>query len=256
MTKLQLLLEEANCLQYSATAIIESLQKNPEALAAVALTLGEISNLVTKMAPGILTAMKASFPAAVALLASPQFMIAAGVGVGVTVIALGGYKIIKKIKAKKELEGDGQGTGVDDELHELDRIEMWRRGIAEAEAESIAGGGVGTGTGTSVEGEFVTPMAGRRLLEEGTIKPGDLVETKLAAQAEKDRLKRAKTERKRAEKAGEKEKEKEKAEKEKIKRSASSSARSSFERGEKAEKPKKKETGGLKMLFKTKAEAA
>ncbi|KAK3059975.1 hypothetical protein LTS18_009623 [Coniosporium uncinatum] len=97
-------------------------------------------------------------------------------------------------------------------------------------------------------------MAGRRLLEEGTIKPGDLVGTKLAAQAEKDRLKRAKTERKRAEKAGEKEKEK--AEKERVKRSTSTSARSSSEKGERAEKPKKKEPSGLKMLFKTKAEAA
>ena len=146
--KVKHLLEEADCLQYSATAIIASLQKNPDAMAAVALTLAEISNLVSKMAPGAVLAVKGSAPAVFALLASPQFLIAAGVGVGITVVALGGYKIIKKIKAKHAEE-----TGMDEMLEfngDINRIDSWRRGIAEVEEQSI---------GTSVDGEFITPQA-------------------------------------------------------------------------------------------------
>lgn len=128
-------------------------------MAAVALTLAEISNIIKTMSPGVLMALKGSSPAVFALLASPQFLIAAGVGVGVTVVCLGGYKIIKRIKTRNaaeaeegrmeemlELEG-GAGVG-------LGRIEMWRRGISEAEEGSV---------GTSVEGEFVTPMAAMSL---------------------------------------------------------------------------------------------
>ncbi|MCJ1484570.1 hypothetical protein MMC06_004741 [Schaereria dolodes] len=161
--KVRLLLEEADCLQYSVTAIIASLQKNPEAMAAVALTLAEISNIVTKMAPGVLTAMKGSAPAVFALLASPQFMIAAGVGVGVTIVALGGFKIIKRIKAKQAAEDPGM-----DEMLEIggdvSRIESWRRGIAEVEEESL---------GTIVDGEFITPQAAamsRLSLHEGKVR--------------------------------------------------------------------------------------
>ena len=147
--KVKMMLEEADCLQYSATAIIASLQKNPDAMAAVALTLAEISNITSKMAPGVLVAMKGSAPAVFALLASPQFLIAAGVGVGVTIVALGGYKIIKKIKAKNAEQDPGM-----DEMFEIggdvSGIDNWRRGIAEAEEQSI---------GTSVDGEFITPEA-------------------------------------------------------------------------------------------------
>ena len=146
--KVKHLLEEADCLQYSAAAIIASLQKDPDAMAAVALTLAEISNLVSKMAPGAVLVMKGSAPAVFALLASPQFLIAAGVGVGITVVALGGYKIIKKIKAKH-----AEDTGMDEMLEfdgDISRIDSWRRGIAEVEEQSI---------GTSVDGEFITPQA-------------------------------------------------------------------------------------------------
>ena len=146
--KVKKILEEADCLQYSATAIIASLQKNPDAMAAVALTLAEISNLASKLAPGALMAMKGSAPAVFALLASPQFLIAAGVGVGITVVALGGYKIIKKIKAKH-----AEDTGMDEMLEfdgDINRIDSWRRGIAEVEEQSV---------GTSVDGEFITPQA-------------------------------------------------------------------------------------------------
>lgn len=147
--KVKMMLEEADCLQYSATAIISSLQRNPDAMAAVALTLAEISSIVSKMAPGALLALKGSSPAVFALLASPQFLVAAGVGVGVTIVALGGYKIIKKIRAKTAEEEPGM-----DEMLEISgdvsRIDTWRRGIAEVEEQSV---------GTSIDGEFITPHA-------------------------------------------------------------------------------------------------
>lgn len=149
INKVKGLLEEADCLQYSVSATIASLQKNPDAMAAVALTLAEISNLATKMAPGVLATLKGSAPAVFALLASPQFLIAGGVAVGVTIVALGGYKIIKRIRAKNAVEDPGM-----DEMLEIggdvSTIDNWRRGIAEAEEQSV---------GTSVDGEFITPEA-------------------------------------------------------------------------------------------------
>lgn len=163
MSILTRMLEEAHCLQHGATATIEHLQKNPDALAAVALTLAEISNIARAMAPGALGALAKSFPAAMALLVSPQFLIATGVGVGVVVVALGGYKIVKRIQDRKALEKeDGKLLEV---TPELDRIEMWRRGIADVEAESV---------GTTVDGEFVTPLASRMLVQEGRIRPEEL----------------------------------------------------------------------------------
>ncbi|KAI4096987.1 MAG: hypothetical protein L6R37_006875 [Teloschistes peruensis] len=148
VNKVKMLLEEAECLQYSATAMIASLQKNPDAMAAVALTLAEISNIASKMAPGALMALKGSAPTVFALLASPQFMIAAGVGIGITVVALGGYKIIKKIQAKHADDDPGMDEML--EVGDVSRIDNWRRGIAEVQAESV---------GTSVDGEFITPQA-------------------------------------------------------------------------------------------------
>lgn len=151
VNRAQWLLEEAHCVQHSATATIAHLQKNPEAMAAVALTLAEISNLVRKMAPGALSALKSVAPTVFALLSSPQFLIAAGVGIGVTVVMFGGYKIIKKIQSGNEKTD--QSTGMD-EVMELNqscsRVEMWRRGVADVEAASV---------GTSVDGEFITPRA-------------------------------------------------------------------------------------------------
>lgn len=196
MSGLQRLLDECNCLQHSVTAIIDNLQKNPDALAAVALTLAEISNMVSKMAPGALATMKGSFPAAVALLASPEFAIAVGVGVGVTVIALGGYKIIKKIKGEKEgsllLEaGERKEPGTPesemDSLREINRIELWRRGIADAEADSL---------GSTVDGEFITPMASKTLIQEGKLTEADL-KSRTDSDGKKKRRKRrsSKTER-------------------------------------------------------------
>jgi hypothetical protein len=229
MTKLNMLLEEANCLQYSVTSTIEHLQKNPEALAAVALTLAEVSNLASKMAPGALAAMKTSFPAVIALLASPQFLIAAGVGVGVTVVMLGGYKIIKRIKDKKEAEQQ-EVEAAPLELQEIEtdlsRIEMWRRGIADAHDGSV---------GTSVDGEFITPNASQRLIEEGVLRPEDL-----KARSESGHRKT-------------KNKEKENDKKSKARRSsrADSGSRAGSENKEKVkvEGRRKRAVGGLKMLF-------
>ncbi|TID20772.1 hypothetical protein E6O75_ATG05536 [Venturia nashicola] len=172
MSKITMLLDEANALQHSATGIIEHLQKNPDAMAAVALTLAEVSNLAAKMGPGALMAMKGSFPAVVALLASPQFLIAGGLAIGVTVVMLGGFKIVQRIKEKNENErGLEMGMPMEAEVAtpielqeletgELDRIEIWRRGIADAAAQS---------QGSIVEGEFITPGAEQWLIDEGVL---------------------------------------------------------------------------------------
>lgn len=250
MTTLQQLLDECNCLQHSVTATIDNLQKNPDALAAVALTLGEISTLAAKMAPGALASLKTAFPAVIALLASPQFAIAAGVGVGVTVIAFGGYKIVKRIKANKaekaellaadalEYGGagnDSPGASDVDELREINRIENWRRGIAEVEAESM---------GTSVDGEFVTPAATRTLIEEGRLKEGDL--KKREGRSEKRKEKKAKELKERGDRASGKKGER-KAEEKRVK--------DERKRVEKENAKVKGEPvgGGLRMLFKKSA---
>jgi hypothetical protein len=77
------LLVEADCVHRSATVTIAHLQKNPEAMAAVALTLAEISRLVSNMAPGVIASLRTSAPMIFSLLASPQFLIGAGVGIWV-----------------------------------------------------------------------------------------------------------------------------------------------------------------------------
>jgi hypothetical protein len=156
VAKAKILLEEADCIQHTATATMAHLQKNPDAMAAVALTLAEISTLVTKMAPGIVAGLKASAPGVFALLASPQFLIAAGVGVGVTIVMFGGYKIIKKLTTTNHDDNLARphAAGVDDlvelQSEHLSRVEVWRRGVADIGASSV---------GTSVDGEFITPAA-------------------------------------------------------------------------------------------------
>jgi hypothetical protein len=239
-SKITMLLEEANCLQYSVTQTIENLQKNPEALAAVSLTLAEISSIVGKMGPGVLMTLKGSFPAVAALLLSPQFMIAGGVAVGVTIVALGGYKIIKKIQADKEekaaampMAGRGRvDSGADviqlDELEpeELSRVEMWRRGIADVQAESA---------GTSVEGEFITPGATRQLVAAGVLDEDDL-KSRRSVRTKDDGERRPKSHRARSERS--------------VKTSKTSETRRSKTVKESSSK-KKKEPSGLKMLFRS-----
>jgi len=143
------LLDEAQCVKHSVTATIAMLQKNPDAMAAVGLTLAEISSLAKKLSPTVLMSMKTWAPAVFALLSSPQFLIAVGVAAGVTIVAFGGYKIVKRIQARGEM--DNQGA---EELllpvEDMGKINSWRRGIAEVAEES---------DGISVEGEFITPMA-------------------------------------------------------------------------------------------------
>lgn len=163
VTKCKMLLEEADCAGHSAKAIIGHLQKNPDTLAAVGLTLAEISTLASKMAPGALGMVAKSAPAVMALLISPQFLIAVGVSVGVTVIAIGGYKIVKRIKEKAADDNDkGMGGGADEaiDVHELDRIERWRRGIPE---DSLVDDNATVISGTSVEGEFISPFAAQSM---------------------------------------------------------------------------------------------
>ncbi|KAI1742873.1 hypothetical protein F4680DRAFT_410277 [Xylaria scruposa] len=168
MGTIENLLVEAQCMHHTATHIIEHLQGKPEAAAAVALTLAELSAILGKMSPSFLAVIKGGSPAIFALLASPQFLIAAGVTVGVTVVMFGGWKIIKRIKEAKEAEAlarmppmafeaqpaqiaqapqpveQGQpgyppypqsetSQGFDEALvveEELSTIETWRRGIA------------------------------------------------------------------------------------------------------------------------------
>lgn len=192
MQRIESFLEEAHCLQHTAGAIITHLQSKPEAAAAVALTLAELSSLLTKMSPGFLAVIKGGSPAVFSLLASPQFLIGAGVAVGVTVVMFGGWKIVKRIQeAKKEAEkpvefemqsglhqqqppppqpaggyGFAQGAafgraagsdGFDEALvleEELSTIESWRRGIAAYGDEGTA------------DLELISPEAERAMREQ------------------------------------------------------------------------------------------
>ncbi|ORY61739.1 uncharacterized protein BCR38DRAFT_312720 [Pseudomassariella vexata] len=103
MEQIEALLTEAHCIHHTANHMITHLQSNPEAAAAVALALAELSTLLGKMSPAFLGSVKAGSPAVFALLASPQFLIAAGVMTGVTVVMFGGWKIIKRIKEVQDM---------------------------------------------------------------------------------------------------------------------------------------------------------
>ncbi|KAJ4349656.1 uncharacterized protein N0V89_008273 [Didymosphaeria variabile] len=247
-SKITMLLDEANCLQYSVTSMIENLQKNPDALAAVALTLGEISTMLKKMGPSVLPILAKSFPAVVALLASPQFMIAGGVAVGVTIVALGGYKIVKKLQAQKEEQAQPMAMGMDmgpieeplmlDELEppELSRIEVWRRGIADVEAESA---------GTSVDGEFITPGATRHLAAEGVLDEDD-IKSRRSARSRKDGEHRSKSHKAKSVRSEATTKTAKTAKTATTAKSTSTTRSKTVK-----EKSKKKEPSGLKMLFRS-----
>ncbi|KAF2123903.1 hypothetical protein P153DRAFT_426781 [Dothidotthia symphoricarpi CBS 119687] len=277
-SKITMLLEEANCLQYSATTAIENLQKNPEALAAVSLTLAEISAIAGKMGPGVLATLKCSFPAVAALLLSPQFMIAGGVAVGVTIVALGGYKIMRKIQATKDedkrpiamaampampalpampvqprIEAVEEPNLLDElEPQELSRVEKWRRGIADIEAES---------GGTLVDGEFVTPGASKQLVAAGVLDEDDLKSRRsmrIREDGERRKSHRAKSERSvRSEKAGSVRSEKtshssrSKSGESRSKSGESKKSRSPKEPAAAPPKKKEKEPSGLRMLFRS-----
>ncbi|KAK4643859.1 hypothetical protein QC761_404460 [Podospora bellae-mahoneyi] len=176
MDKIEEFLQEADCVHASATNMIESLQQKPEAAAAVALSLAELSALVGKMSPAFLAFLKGGSPAVFALLASPQFLIGAGVAAGITVVMFGGWKIVKKMtgnappvkeqpiamralpmasgaqqhqqrlqeleaQAEQQSEASYQEPVVVDDVQELSSIEMWRRGIEPTfvEGTTVAG---------------------------------------------------------------------------------------------------------------------
>lgn len=169
--KIENLLDQAHCAQHSATAIITHLQERPDAAAAVALTLAELSGIITKLSPGFAAILKGTSPAIFALLASPQFLIGTGIAVGVTVIMFGGWKIVQRIAqgsvgAKQPMAYEAAAApppplqidnGVDEaivlETVEVDisSIDTWRRGIStEFELADM---------------ELMTPEAGRVVKE-------------------------------------------------------------------------------------------
>lgn len=106
MARIDTILDEAEAVQHSATSIIDHLQRKPEAAAAVALMLAELSTLLKTLGPGFLSVVKGGSPAVFALLASPQFLVAVGVTVGVTVVCFGGWKIVKRIKEAKAIAAE------------------------------------------------------------------------------------------------------------------------------------------------------
>lgn len=176
MDRIEDYLEEAQCVHHTASSMIENLQRNPEAAAAVALSLAELSALVGKMSPAFLAFLKGGSPAVFALLASPQFLIGAGVAVGVTVVMFGGWRIVKRLATGgKTLEApipmramsspavptaeqieaaralppppglpaiaSPSAAGYDEavvlrDVEELSSIETWRRGISAFGAET------------------------------------------------------------------------------------------------------------------------
>lgn len=164
------LLDEAKCVHHSATATMTHLQQNPDAAAAVALSLAELSSLVKKTSPAFLTLMKSASPAVFSLLASPHFLIGSSIAVGVTVVCFGGWKIVQRVKeaqaAREALAYEGvpmdrpapmrtqseYSAGVDEALiidDDLSSIETWRRGI------------VPYGEDESADFELITPTADR-----------------------------------------------------------------------------------------------
>ncbi|EGR44226.1 uncharacterized protein TRIREDRAFT_124249 [Trichoderma reesei QM6a] len=174
--KIENLLDEAHCAQHSATAIITHLQERPDAAAAVALTLAELSGIITKLSPGFAAILKGTSPAIFALLASPQFLIGTGIAVGVTVVMFGGWKIVQRTFAKKAVAYEGAAPApaaavprleepVDEaivlETVEVDisGIDTWRRGIVDWGYESA-------------DQELMTPEADRVTRERRASKGG------------------------------------------------------------------------------------
>ncbi|KAF7545370.1 hypothetical protein G7Z17_g9231 [Cylindrodendrum hubeiense] len=164
------LLDEAKCVHHSATATISHLQKNPDAAAAVALSLAELSSLVKKTSPAFLTLMKSASPAVFSLLSSPHFLIGSSIAVGVTVVCFGGWKIVQKVREQKAAREalayenvplnrpapmrtqSEYSAGVDEALiidDDLSSIESWRRGI------------LPYGEDESADFELITPKADR-----------------------------------------------------------------------------------------------
>ncbi|KAG6106469.1 hypothetical protein E4U31_000821 [Claviceps sp. LM219 group G6] len=164
------LLDEAHCVQHSATSMIKRLQENPDAAAAVALTLADLSSVIGKMSPTFIGFLKNASPAVFSLLASPQFLIGTGIAVGLTVVMFGGWKIVKRAHEQQQMsraaaspahrpallrsQSENHASGMIEEAlivdDELSSIESWRRGILPPGADN-----------ESAEIELITPVADR-----------------------------------------------------------------------------------------------
>jgi hypothetical protein len=99
LARVQSIIDEIQCLSAGLTTLITELQKTPETFAAVGLSLAEIAQMVTHIAPAATIVLKSTFPTIFALISSPHFAIVAGVAGAATVVVLGGYKIVKNIMA-------------------------------------------------------------------------------------------------------------------------------------------------------------
>lgn len=97
LMQLQNTIDEMSCITAGIGALISELQKVPDTLAVVGLTLAEISAIVAKISPAAIMGLKSAFPVIFGLLGSPQFAVIAGVGIAATVVVLGGYRIIKNV---------------------------------------------------------------------------------------------------------------------------------------------------------------
>lgn len=203
MARIDTILDEAEAVQHSATSIIDHLQRKPEAAAAVALMLAELSTLLKTLGPGFLSVVKGGSPAIFALLASPQFLVAVGVTVGVTVVCFGGWKIVKRIKEAKAVAAERDASAQafemqdhqpqqyvprssgqsgfeagsryggapppseDDALvleEELSTIETWRRGIVPSEADDEE---LARSIAESADLELITPDAAQSVRDDG-----------------------------------------------------------------------------------------
>ncbi|KAE8824111.1 hypothetical protein HRS9139_09293 [Pyrenophora teres f. teres] len=239
-SKIELLLDEANCLQHTATAMIENLQKNPEALAAVSLTLAELSAIVGKMGPGVLMTLKGSFPAVAALLLSPQFMIAGGVAPMLARAATAPVSAPAPVAAIEDTNCEL------DELQpqELSRVEMWRRGIADVEANSA---------GTSVDGEFITPGASRQLCDAGVLDEDDLKSRRSTRSRRtthsESKHKSHRTKSEKTSKTTKTSESKRPSSKAPSKAPSVAPSKTSSRSGKESSRKKEKEPSGLKMLF-------
>jgi hypothetical protein len=99
LARVQSFIDEIQCLSAGLTTLITELQKTPETFAAVGLSLAEIAQMLTHIAPAATIVLKSTFPTIFALISSPHFAVVAGVAGAATVVVLGGYKIVKNIMA-------------------------------------------------------------------------------------------------------------------------------------------------------------
>lgn len=113
LMQLQNTIDEMSCITAGIGALISELQKVPDTLAVVGLTLAEISAIVAKISPAAIMGLKSAFPVIFGLLGSPQFAVVAGVGIAATVVVLGGYRIIKNVVGAGPKDPDEEERDLD-----------------------------------------------------------------------------------------------------------------------------------------------